>query len=404
MWCLLLLFLGGTFGYPSCRKTLKMPCTWPSAVPTNCPYPKSTLFTSISFFNQASYPLTHADTWFPSWASNDNMYSSWTDGLVYTPGTHKEVRCYSSLKQRADTGTAVLEGDYPLNMTVTPLGCVRQPANATDYTGRYPSANLVYDGVWYYGTYGLANLGRCKNWCVMGPFISFRTSTDYGKSWVLNKTLNVTNNMFGEPIGQPIKMGAPHFVDFGKNMEHSPDGKAYMVASGCNHNPPLVNCSWMSGDAVYMARFRPQKNNPQAINDKHNWEFYGQNGTWVSSVDSARAIATWEGKTGVTTMTYNPILKKYFLVISTPDHGLHLKYPYDTYVLESDNLTGPFSMVTYMQEFGGQAYFANIPSKFWNSTGKGGWLMYSANWDDVRRIVDPSKSRYGLCLAEFTMA
>ena len=26
-----------------------------------------------------------------------------------------------------------------------------------------------------------------------------------------------------------VKFGAPHFVDFGQELEHSPDGKAYLV-------------------------------------------------------------------------------------------------------------------------------------------------------------------------------
>ena len=36
----------------------------------------------------------------------------------------------------------------------------------------------------------------------------------------------------------PVKMGAPHFVDFGKNMEHSPDGKAYLLGMGAEENDP----------------------------------------------------------------------------------------------------------------------------------------------------------------------
>ncbi|GHU63186.1 hypothetical protein FACS1894123_05460 [Bacteroidia bacterium] len=36
--------------------------------------------------------------------------------------------------------------------------------------------------------------------------------------------------------GYPVKIGSPHFVDFGKNMEYSPDGKAYMVAHGAEIN------------------------------------------------------------------------------------------------------------------------------------------------------------------------
>jgi hypothetical protein len=37
-------------------------------------------------------------------------------------------------------------------------------------------------------------------------------------------------------------MGSPYFVDFGKNMEHSPDGKAYLGGHGA------AEYEWTSGD------------------------------------------------------------------------------------------------------------------------------------------------------------
>ena len=37
---------------------------------------------------------------------------------------------------------------------------------------------------------------------------------------------------------------------------------------------------------------------------------------------------------------------------------------FNTYVLESESVTGPWKMVEYMKSFGEQAYFVNIPSKF----------------------------------------
>ena len=51
--------------------------------------------------------------------------------------------------------------------------------------------------------------------------------------------------------GVPVKLGAPHFVDFGKNMEHSPDGKAYLVGHGAQKDDPTpkahCNLSWITG-------------------------------------------------------------------------------------------------------------------------------------------------------------
>lgn len=40
-------------------------------------------------------------------------------------------------------------------------------------------------------------------------------------------------SLFGEnPSVVPVTIGAPHFVDFGKNMQYSPDGYAYLTAHG----------------------------------------------------------------------------------------------------------------------------------------------------------------------------
>ena len=52
----------------------------------------------------------------------------------------------------------------------------------------------------------------------------------------------------------------------------------------------------------------------------------------------------------------------------------------DTYILESDNVYGPWKMATYLKDFGPQAYFVNIPSKFISEDGKTAWLCYSANF------------------------
>ena len=56
--------------------------------------------------------------------------------------------------------------------------------------------------------------------------------------------------------GYPVKIGAPHFVDFGKNMEHSPDGNAYLVGHGAEYpdkEPRVANLSWISGDQIYLS-------------------------------------------------------------------------------------------------------------------------------------------------------
>ncbi len=59
--------------------------------------------------------------------------------------------------------------------------------------------------------------------------------------------------------GEPVKIGSPHFVDFGRNMEHSPDGKAYLVAHGASDgvNRRFGYNSWITGDEIYLLRVTP---------------------------------------------------------------------------------------------------------------------------------------------------
>ncbi len=77
--------------------------------------------------------------------------------------------------------------------------------------------------------------------------------------------------------GPFIKLGAPHFVDFGKNMEYSPDGNAYLVGHGSispDEMPRIANNSWNSGDAVFMARVKPSIEN---MNEISKYEFFSGN-------------------------------------------------------------------------------------------------------------------------------
>ena len=113
------------------------------------------------------------------------------------------------------------------------------------------------------------------NWPGMGPFVGFRTSTDYGRTWT-ETTLTPSKPLFGETgiNGYPVKIGAPHFVDFGKNNQHSPDGKAYLVAHGADTTDTKFrfwNDSWITGDQIYLTRVIPS---PENMNDASKYEFY----------------------------------------------------------------------------------------------------------------------------------
>jgi hypothetical protein len=372
---------------------------WPSAPPTNCPFASSDAFTGIEFTGRhAEY--TRADTWYPSWASDGNLYSPWTDGSV------NGLAC-NSAGRNAATGHAAILDDDPLRLVVT-----NQAVFASDpspYQSRYPCGSLVHDGVWYYGTYCLGGGqvtkrdGITYNWPWLGAFVGFRTSTDFGKTW--NETpCTPAKPLFGENglLGEPVRIGAPHFVDFGKNLEHSPDGKAYLVAHGASvaASRRFGYDSWITGDEIYLLRVTPGIAN---LNDASKYEFWDGAG-WTMHFARIKPIAAWRDNMGCVTMTYNAPLRKYLLCVTD---GGTTGGCFNSYLLESGSITGPFKLVQYLRHFGEQGYFVNLPSKFIGADGRTLWLCYSANfaaaWDGKKIQSNPPGSRYGMCLQEINL-
>ncbi len=378
---------------------------WPQHVGLNSwfnqlPVEHSKDFVAIGFTGSyANY--TDADTWYPTWASDGNLYSPWTDGYI------GDEQCISYNREKAHTGQAKIVGDNPQDLKVISLGTTH--GSSLPYQGRYPSGSLVHNEIWYYGTYCLLeDLSTSMNWPILGPFVGFRISHDFGKTWDDTK-VSPDNNLFYEHTdlsAKPIKIGAPHFVDFGKNMEHSPDGYAYLTCHGASADdkkPRPGNLSWISGDEIYLIRVIPT---PENINDKTKYEFFsGRDSvgkeTWSNRLEDIQAIFDWNNNAGCVTMTYNAPLKKYFMCITD---GWPTIKSMDTYILESDNITGPWNMVSYLKDFGPQAYFVNIPSKFISEDGLTAWLCYSANFSYERNNSqfkgNPEGSSYSMSLQE----
>lgn len=394
------------------------PIDWPSNPPEDCPFEPSAEYGGIVFTGR-SRAYTNADCWNLSWASDDAMYSPFSDGTVERPrpdGGTDVVRTLGSRPviqeqwglEDADVGYGKVTGDDPMNLTVIGLGAM--PVRTRPYNDRYPSGSLVYDGVWYHGSHPEGEGG-------LGPFVGFRISTDYGRTWS-DEPNDPTKPLFGEPAldengepnWMPIRIGEPFFVDFGRNMEHSPDGKAYLIAHGATERhgrPPIQTSGWGLGDEAYLLRVRPS---PETMNDPEAYEFYGgrdANGdpVWTRELDRMKPLFEWRGRVGPATITYAAPLGKYLCCVTD---GSEIHGEYDTYLLEADDLTGPWRLVVYMESFGKQAYFVNIPSRFIASDGEKAWLCYSANFsletkDPAEPVANPPGSRYGMVLQEFRL-
>jgi hypothetical protein len=417
--CRLLLFLAVFYHLPAFTQvkpdTLRYgPFVWQSEPPVDCPFKQSTELKGIRFLGFKS-GFHVGDTWYPSWASDDRMYSPFTDGpcLRRDGVTDMSVSDGNAPQgyglEHTSTGQAVIEGDNPMNMIVYSLGLSH--ASALPYHGRYPCGSLIYNNIWYYGTYCLDPAGSTPygnmtyNWPWMGPFVGFRYSEDYGRTWK-ECPQTPAAPLFGESglNGYPVKLGSPHFVDFGKNMQFSPDGKAYLVAHGADINDKswrFYNDSWITGDQVYLIRVSPSIEN---MNNPSAYEFYaGTNeigrALWTQDFKKIKPLLEWNNNMGCVTVTYNAPLKKFIMCVTD---GGNTCSRMNTYFLESDQLAGNWKLICYLKDFGEQAYFVNFPSKFISEDGKTAWILYSGNfatdWNGMKIKPNPPGSHYGLVL------
>ena len=58
------------------------PFVWKSDPPADCPFDQSKEYAGVRFLGNKS-GFHYGDTWYPSWASDDNLYSGWTDGCTW---------------------------------------------------------------------------------------------------------------------------------------------------------------------------------------------------------------------------------------------------------------------------------------------------------------------------------
>jgi hypothetical protein len=388
------------------------PC-WGSPLPGDCPLQKSSEFSGIAWTGR-HVQYGNADTWYPSWAADGNLYSPWTDGYLLEGAegrqqvpfaeNHPAYACNSAdyLGRKAATAQAKIVGDDPRRLKIVNL-VPRVEGSPAPYQGRYPCGSLVHNGVWYYGTYALTNgKSGCGGvgWTLLGPLVGFRWSTDLGKTWS-ETPCTPAKPLFGEdPQRSPVKIGAPHFVDFGRNMEHSPDGKAYLVAHGSTR-PEAWN-NWIQGDQVYLLRVKPSI---ASMNDAAAYEFFaghdaGGKPRWTNRFADIKPLLEWKDNLGCVTATYDPGLKKYLMCISRSIRANRANVLF----LESAEMTGPWKVVAYLTAFGPEAYFLNIPTKFISQDGRTFWLCYSANWaSKATSGGNPPGSHYALCLREIRL-
>ena len=397
-------------------------------LPKDCPLPLSKTFGGISFTGRfASY--TNADTWYPAYASDGTIYSCFTDGSVNGQGTGSP-----------NPWSGRIVGSDPLNLQVDVVG-ERVSHNGNEKIagkyGRYPCAQLMYNDIWYYGTYLLEQNDRSwfvpnADWPILQPFVGFRVSDNFGGDWfdqttpefpLLENPHDKWVRVHGVEFYNPyeVMIGAPHFVDFGRNLEHAPIDKqtgrrwAYMVAHGADAGCKLAHNSWISGDNIYLLRIlMPEGRNAQEnfryMNDAGNWQYLSRDGsyrTWNRNdlqevYRHIKPIVDATGYLGNVGLTYNAALGRFIMTLSRVDDAD--RDFFNTLILESEAIDGKYRVVQYLKGFATISYFMNIPSPFISEDGRTMWLCYSSNYNYKNNPLPTiGGSQYSMCLTEFTL-
>ena len=109
------------------------PFVWESAAPADCPFVQSNEITGIRMLGIKS-GFHYGDTWYPTWASNDNLYSPWTDGT--TNGVYSWSSGFSNNGEVNNEGNPTRSIDDIKSLTIHHTGSEGDSMNylnRTDY-------------------------------------------------------------------------------------------------------------------------------------------------------------------------------------------------------------------------------------------------------------------------------
>ncbi len=224
----------------------------------------------------------------------------------------------------------------------------------------------------------------------------FRDDGGNDPCWVVNALYvrPATDDNFFDEKGK-AKFRVPRAVVFGQDNDLSPDGRIYFVSHGYSRGTGTNN--WANGDALYLCRVDEGIPN---VTDPAKYTFW-TGAAWSPAVEDAAPFLEWPDNLGGATITWNPGLEKYILVVhhnaKTGINGCADEHR--TILMESDEITGPYKTIHYMTNWGPGSYFGNIPAKWISKDGKTAWLVIAANcWGEP---ANPRQNVYACSMHEF---
>ena len=282
--------------------------------------PKSTYLTAVRVEGDADgkpYSFkSDGDQWFNTWADDDNVYATWTDGCGLKRMTDMKVEDSTWI----DVGMVKIAGALP-HVSVTEVWRDYMPPN---FASRWPNAMkdhsasiICVDGTLYCA---LHVCGTPDMYNTAKGFIA--KSTDHGKTWARFEDSPWVWDCKGDPHSGS-KFRNLMFVNMGKNYELRKDN--YVYAFG-------IGMIWNWRQEAYLARVDvcQAAGGPDNIVNYDAWTYWtGKD--WSTSEHDARSLKgvyAWEQFSAM----YHPGVDRYLI--------LTLRHLY-----EAPHLTGPWSLV-----------------------------------------------------------
>jgi hypothetical protein len=220
-----------------------------------------------------------------------------------------------------------------------------------------------------------------------GGVAALMFSDDEGRTWQ-----NVPSPEAGPEdyfLGQ--RFAGLAFVQFGPGATEIPDAHGDYIYALSNDS------NWETGDHIFLARV-PR----DTVGDRSTWEFFASPGegalaldepTWSEHEHAARPILRDPGRIGHPTMTYVPAVDRFLLTYSTDSVPHTLNTPrevaLETWVKRTELLVfegptpwGPWGLIHHDDawEHPHTPYLPQIPGKWLDDDGLGGWMIFSGDY------------------------
>jgi hypothetical protein len=317
-----------------------------------------------------------------TWAEDGSLFSVDDDGANFgSPWTFAQLLC--------------VRGDPPEHMIelVTQFPELEQPEGRT--CTRYVNGALAVGSRLYVAAYDynfdaggfeddfdIVNLLSAH-----GGVVALMHSDDQGQSWS-----NVPRADHGPEhyfLGEDFAGLA--FVGFGPGTTGVPEYLGNFVYAISNDR------NWETGDNIFLARAPRDE-----VGTRSAWEFFASPGegagpvnepVWSSHEHLARPVLRNPGRIGHPTMTYVAAIDRFLLTFGTDSVPHTLNTPKDIaratwdktaelYVLEAPTPWGPWGLVHHdpAWEHPHTPYLPQIPAKWLDADGQGGWMVFSGDW------------------------